>query len=313
MLEEIIKDLDERLLQKEGIEKNLDKLRSRQIEVDEKKKRKENPPEERLRSIAEVPNKKLSILDRLGPKALPDHQKVDSWTNDRFLKIKEPTLDQKTSDHRFITNFVANTLSAHQKEISRDAEKLERQRALEKELEYKYSEEYLLEKESKEIVISLEENEAELVNVNKKIEELKEQLKNQKQLDREAAFSNFCKTKTKPSIYFRPAKIDDWVTKKFGLKIVEASDISENGKKTTREERDEREKDDEEEKEREQKKRKVEEKKEDDAILGVYTRSDKKEVDESDDDEIKIIAVIPAKDDLDFSIKLGDGVRTFIK
>jgi len=285
-------------------------LRSRQTTIKEnlerQQKRKDNPIEARPKSTVEVPSshKKPSILDRLGPKELKDHQKVDSWTSDRFLKIKETTPDQKTRNQRFLNNFITTTLSTHQQEISRDAEKLQKQRALEKDLEYKYSEEYRLEKESNEIVTSLENNEMDLVNVNNKIEQLKEDLKNQKRLEHESILSNFCKTKTKPSVYYRPAKIDDWVTKKFGIKVIETveedddSHVTES-KKVTREEKHVRENEIEEENERAVKKRRVEEEKKEERI----------------DDEIQIIEVRSARkdNDMEFSIKLGEGGRTFVK
>lgn len=81
ILKEIAKDLDVCVALKEDIEKNLRALKLKQVEVNEKieskKNKKENPNEGMIKSVVEATNKKpVSILDRLGPKGLEDHQKV---------------------------------------------------------------------------------------------------------------------------------------------------------------------------------------------------------------------------------------------
>lgn len=117
-------------------------------------------------------------------------------------------------------------------------------------------------------------------------------------------FTSFYKTNAKPSVYFRPVKIDNWVTEKFGIKVAEEmirenSESPEKTKKTSRHA-----KQSEEEEERELKKRRVE----DDVI--VIERSAAKNND--DDDEVQIIEVRGTKNDhgLGFSIRVGEEGRT---
>lgn len=77
MAEQIRKNLEEDVAHKESILKNLQKLKSRQVEVNEKienrKKEKEKPVVTELKSFTLGANKKpASILDRLGPKETKD-------------------------------------------------------------------------------------------------------------------------------------------------------------------------------------------------------------------------------------------------